>query len=53
MKKEQVIQQVINPKLDEGLKKADKSKYLEDEINYHIANIRQGRVKFIGEVNEK
>lgn len=53
MNKQTIIETKINPLLDKALEKADKSKRLEDEINYFIHNIKEKiateEIKFIGE----
>ena len=51
MDKTELINKVINPNLDKALKKADKSKALEDEIKYLISNTRTEEIKNI-EVKE-
>ena len=51
MDKTELINKVINPNLDKALKKADKSKALEDEIKYLISNTRTEEIKDI-EVEE-
>ena len=49
MNKIELINKVINPNLDKALKRANKSKALEDEIKYLISNTRTGEIKEVKE----